>query len=136
MGSYHMRHPPTLARVTDWNHVNGYVVFSSPSGRQSHAASRFLSPPATSVSTTAHATFPQFSETGTWTVSFVYVDDVLGNFRFFDYDTTALAQLGFPTKLVVGGQEDDITPPGRSIPGDFDGDGETDFAVWRPAEGN
>ena len=55
-----------------------FVCFSSPSGGQSSCASRFLSP-ATSVSTTADATFPQFSETGTWTVASLLIDDAVGN---------------------------------------------------------
>ena len=59
---------------------------------------------------------------------------MVGNGR--DFETAELAQLGFSTQLVVGEQEDDGTPPVRSISGDFDGDGETDLAVWRPAEGN
>jgi len=68
-------------------------------------------------------------------VSFVSIDDVIGNSTGF-IDTTALAQRGFPTQLVVGPQEDTGTPPVPSIPPDFDGDGKTDLAVWRPAEGN
>jgi hypothetical protein len=113
-----------------------YALFVSPSGRQSHITVPAFVPPAANGSATATVSFPQFSEAGTWRVAFVFVGDVVGNDSEFDYDTTALAQLGFPTQLVVGGQEDDVTPPGRSIPDDFDADGETDLAVWRPVEGN
>ena len=81
-----------------------------------------------------NATFPQFSETGIWRVDFVSLTDALGNVQ--SYYTTALAQLGFPTKLVGGRQEEDVMPLVRSILGDFDADGETDLAVWRPVEGN
>ena len=47
-----------------------------------------------------NAIFPQFSETGIWRVDFVSLTDALGNVQ--SYYTTALAQLGFPTKLVGG----------------------------------
>src|SRR5262249_8726187 len=75
-----------------------YALFVSPSGRQSQITTPVFVPPATHVSVTATASFPQFSETGTWRVDFVFVDDALGNDSGFSYDTTALAQLGFPTK--------------------------------------
>ena len=68
-----------------------------------------FSPPTLSVSATADATFPRFSEIGTWTVVAVQVTDGVGNVR--NYTTTELAQLGFPTELVVMGQADDVTPP-------------------------
>jgi hypothetical protein len=113
-----------------------YALFVSPSGRQSHITVPAFVPPAANVSATATVTFPQFSEAGTWRVAFVFVGDVVGNDSEFDYDTTTLAQLGFPTQLVVGEQEDDITPPVRSISGDFDADSEKDLTVWRPVEGN
>ena len=112
-----------------------YALFVSPSGRQSRVTSPAFFPPAANVSATATVSFPQFSETGTWSVEFVFVEDVIGNDRGFDYDTTALAQLGFPTKLVVGEQEDAGTPLEPSIQPDFDADGKTDIAVYRPSTG-
>jgi hypothetical protein len=57
-------------------------------------------------------TFLPFGETGTWTAS-VVVSDYAGNQRF--YSTTELAQLGFPTELVVLGQQEDVTPPAITI---------------------
>jgi hypothetical protein len=57
--------------------------------------------------------FPQFSEIGTWTVYQVVLYDAVGNFR--EYRTTELAQLGFPTQVVVVGQAEDVTPPAITI---------------------
>ena len=113
-----------------------YAVFMSPSGRQSQVTTPVFVPrPAANVSVTATASFPQFSETGTWRVDWVFVEDAVGNDRGFDYNPTTLAQLGFPTKLVVGGQTDGVPPPVCAIPRDFDGDCKTDLAVWRPHDG-
>jgi hypothetical protein len=83
--------------------------FLSPSGAQIRVALTGFPLPATSVNGTADATFQQFSEAGTWTVYQVYVNDAAGNSRL--YTTTELAQLGFPTELVVVGAEEDVTPP-------------------------
>src|SRR5690242_20274346 len=88
-----------------------YALFVSPSGKQSQVTVPAFVPPAANLSVTTTASFPQFSETGTWRVDFVFVDDAVGNDRGFDYDTAALARLGFPTKLVVGAQEAGIPPP-------------------------
>jgi hypothetical protein len=82
--------------------------FGSPSALHTVTASAHVTP-AISVSATATATFPQFSETGTWRVISVTLQDAVGNQQ--SYPTEELAQLGFPTELVVGGQADDITPP-------------------------
>jgi hypothetical protein len=85
------------------------VDFQSPSGLQSVIVHPAFLPPTLSVSTTAHAIFPQFSDAGTWTVERVLVSDALTNGR--QYSTTALSQLGFPTELVVVEQAEDVTPP-------------------------
>ena len=77
------------------------VAFRSPSGVQVDGASSFS--PAPSVSGTIHVSFPQFSAVGTWTVAAVIILDAAGNRR--DYSTTELAQLGFPTVLVVAGKK-------------------------------
>jgi hypothetical protein len=85
------------------------VNFVSPSGAQNHFVITNISPPVTQASGTINVTFPQFDEIGTWTVNSVIVIDAVSNFH--SYTTTELAQLGFPTNLVVVGQVEDVTPP-------------------------
>jgi hypothetical protein len=89
------------------------TFLTSPLGTQSHFAIAPVSPPAISGSITADTEFPQFSETGTWTVASVILWDAVGNRR--TYETADLSQLGFPTELVVEGQEEDVTPPTISV---------------------
>ena len=84
------------------------VDFMSPSDTQGRGAGSDFSPsPPTNLSATLNATFPQFSEAGTWTVAQVVLIDAVGNRR--TYSTAELAQLGFPTDLVVRGQAEDVT---------------------------
>jgi hypothetical protein len=87
------------------------VGFRSPSGAHNYISSQSFSP-ATSVSGTINVPFPQFSEVGTWTV-FVGISDAINNGR--NYSTTEVAQLGFPTELVVVGEAEDVTPPVISV---------------------
>ena len=42
MGSYHMRHPPTLTRGTGWNHVNGYTSSTASAVKQAVMCSDLL----------------------------------------------------------------------------------------------
>src|SRR5262249_17456446 len=84
------------------------VSFVSPSGAHIYGNSQIFSPPPTRGSGVVNVTFPQVSEIGTWTVLNVGVKDNVGNFT--DYQTSKSAQLGFPTKLVVVGREDDVPP--------------------------
>jgi hypothetical protein len=103
----------SFSATDDLSGVFGVQVdFQSPSGLQLVVVHPNFLPPALSVSATAHATFPQFSETGTWTVLRADPTDAVNNGR--GYSATALAQLGFPTQLVVGGKED-VTPPAITI---------------------
>jgi hypothetical protein len=88
-----------------------HTQFDSPMGRTLGTQSSFP-PLALSVQGTSDMTFLPFGETGTWTAS-VVVSDYAGNQRF--YSTMALAQLGFPTELVVLGQREDVTPPAITI---------------------
>jgi hypothetical protein len=102
--------------VSATDDLSGVLVvqtrFHSPSGGQATEALLSFSP-ALSVSGTANATFPQFSESGIWTVEGVFVEDAVGNFK--SYSTTELAQLGFPTTVMVIGQAEDVTPPMISV---------------------
>jgi hypothetical protein len=81
------------------------VEFVSPSGSQVQATGN-LSFSSTSVTSSANVAFPQFSETGTWKADLVYLQDVVGNTRILR--TADLAQMGFPTDLIVVG--DNIPP--------------------------
>ena len=67
-------------------------------------------------------------------MSSILIDDVVGNSTGF-VGTTALAQRGFPTQLLMGEQEDAGIPLEPSIQPDFDADGKTDIAVYRPSTG-
>lgn len=57
---------------------------------------------------TCTATFPVYSETGTWNVSFVQLADLAGNIRY--WTTAELAARGMPVQLTVSGTAD-LTPP-------------------------
>ena len=54
-------------------------------------------------------TLPQFSESGTWTLRYVYVHDEVGNLR--DYEFAELRLLGFTGSFEVVATQDDVTPP-------------------------
>jgi hypothetical protein len=83
--------------------------FENPSQTTLLEGAIHFSPSNTSVSGTFDVTFPQFSETGTWTVRQLFIRDAVGNTTF--YHATELAQLGFPASVVVVGQAEDVTPP-------------------------
>jgi hypothetical protein len=53
-------------------------------------------------------TIDAYSEPGTWTVSYVFVEDNIGNEQI--YDTSQLQAMGFPTQLQVTSNPD-TTPP-------------------------
>jgi hypothetical protein len=101
---------------------NAIVNMVSPSGAHTYGGSLTFSPPVISGSGIASVTFPQFSEVGIWTVREVIVGDAVGNARV--YQTTELSQLGFPTALMVMGQED-VTPPFITVSA-------TPTALWPP----
>jgi hypothetical protein len=77
------------------------VLFVSPSGHQQQGGASPNFFPASSVSSSADVTFPQFSEAGTWNVAQVFLNDAAGNIAIFS--TATLAQRGFPTQLTVAG---------------------------------
>ena len=60
------------------------------------------------ASRSATATFPRFSEAGTWTLDFVFLVDRAGNAR--SIGTAALAAAGFPTQLTVVSITDTTAP--------------------------
>ncbi len=78
----------------------GAAVFVSPSGQYSSHGSTDLLLSGDALDGTYQGTvgFAQFIEPGTWTVSYVHVQDKVGNLHF--YDTTQLQAMGFPTTLI------------------------------------
>jgi hypothetical protein len=87
------------------------VLFRSPSGMQ-----RFeLITPQFPISGDsrdgvwqATGNFPQFTESGTWTVTSLYLQDLVGN--FVTHTTSTLQALGLPVNLTVTSNPD-TTPP-------------------------
>jgi serine protease len=76
-------------------------AFQSPSRRQSAAISGFGVMPSTSDTVaTNFIFFPQYAETGIWTLSGLAIRDVAGNVAALD--EAAVRRLGFPTKIAVG----------------------------------
>jgi hypothetical protein len=77
------------------------MFFVSPSG-QHDALGYFFLTSGTNLngSYSATATIPAFSEPGTWTVSYMYVQDNVGNYQY--YYTADLQALGFPTSFQFG----------------------------------
>jgi hypothetical protein len=90
------------SQVTDdLSGVSGaYMQFLSPSGDHTEFAGMSLTSGTDLNGTwTGTATFPAYSEAGTWTVEYVEVVDHVGNYQ--NYYTSQLQTLGFPTQLVV-----------------------------------
>jgi hypothetical protein len=84
------------------------VYFINPSGTV--AISAFGSfPPAATQSGSLVLSFPQYSESGTWSVEFIEVDDAAGNSLFLTAQD--VAALGFPTAVTVSSSAQDLTPP-------------------------
>jgi hypothetical protein len=99
------------AQVTD--NLSGvqevFTYFNSPSGNQYARANLSLSSGNDLNGTwTGTATIQAFSEPGTWTVSYVYVGDNVGNYQ--EYYTAQLQALGFPTSLQVTSVQDTQPP--------------------------
>jgi hypothetical protein len=99
------------AQVTD--NLSGvqevFTYFNSPSGTQYARANLSLSSGNDLNGTwTGTATIQAFSEPGTWTVSYVYVGDNVGNYQ--EYYTAQLQALGFPTSLQVTSVQDTQPP--------------------------
>jgi hypothetical protein len=85
------------------------VFFRSPTGTQT--LNGFLARSTGSAFDgmwTGNIVFPQFSASGTWTVSFVFVSDAAGNSS--DIGTAVLVDAGFPTSLLVVSTPDTQAP--------------------------
>jgi hypothetical protein len=76
------------------------MYFVSPSGDQEQLGYLSLASGTNLNGTwTGTATFPAYGEAGTWTVSYVYVQDNVGNYQ--EYSSSQLQAFGFPTQLFV-----------------------------------
>jgi len=67
--------------------------FVSPNGQQ------YRSGYATPTTSTGDIYFPQFSEAGNWRLSYMYLYDNNGNYRYLD--ANAVAALGFPANIQI-----------------------------------
>jgi hypothetical protein len=96
------QHVTATLRVTD--DLSGskqpYVRFISPTGEQaSYAWVDVVSGSPQDMVYDASLTFPAFSETGIWHISYIRFSDAVGNER--NYPEAELITMGFPTKLEV-----------------------------------
>lgn len=83
-----------------------WLNFRNPSDTGGFSIPKQINPPQTSWSEVIHVTFPQFSPTGTWTLS-VDLNDAAGNWQYITKDQ--LAASGFPTQLIVQGTVNSAT---------------------------
>ena len=108
----------TARAVDDLTGIAGLGVnFTSPSG--SYGVSAFIYPPPPGSPSPpgpalpeevweGTATFPQYSEAGTWTAS-VNLSDRISN--YISFSTAELQARGFPTEVVISSLKEDLTPP-------------------------
>ncbi|MFI5175806.1 MAG: Ig-like domain-containing protein, partial [Terriglobia bacterium] len=83
------------------------LIFQNPSGTDGFTIPTQIDPPQTTWSGVISVTFPQFSPTGTWTLSDVDLADGAGNWAYMH--TAQLASSGFPTQLIVQGTVNSAT---------------------------
>jgi hypothetical protein len=88
--------------------IAAQVVLDSPSGLQGRNCSGFATQSGTSATAVCDLAFPAFVEAGNWTVRYVYVTDVVGNFQYLDTDQLQTA--GLDSSLLVTSTQD-IAPP-------------------------
>jgi len=93
------------------------IGFNSPSGNQFVFVSPFVTPAFVAGTPLAGvwqmtASWPQFSEQGTWNASFFRLQDKVGNYR--SYTTAQLQALGLPSSIVV--TKPSLTPDGTIGP--------------------
>jgi hypothetical protein len=83
------------------------TAFVSPSGTiHLPAFARFAAAPSHTES--LNVTLPRFTESGTWTLSHVFLCDSAGNTSRMDTDS--LTRRGFPTQLIVSSVRDSVSP--------------------------
>lgn len=84
-----------------------WLYLQNPSGTGGFAVPKQINPPQTTWSGVITVNFPQFSPTGTWTLSDVELVDAAGNHQFIS--AQQLAASGFPTQLIVQGTVNSAT---------------------------
>ena len=94
------------------------VTFRSPSGLQQSRSGcpTLLAGGALDGVFEGTVQFPQYSESGVWTVTSVSVGDVVGNFQ--PYSEAALLAAGFPTTLTVSSGTPEMPTIVDVVPGD------------------
>ncbi len=106
------------ARITDSMSgvANSPFAFYSPPGPSdsqvqmgTFGASNLISGNANDGVYQVTLTFPQYSQSGTWYISYVYLNDQVGNTTH--YQQQDLTNLGFSTTLQVTSLGADVTPP-------------------------
>jgi hypothetical protein len=98
----------TLGAVDDLSGLNYVQVdFYSPSGDQ-YANANIGFNGSMSDTLTTQMTIDQYSESGEWNVNYIYVNDVVGNNRW--YYAEEIDSLGFPTILTVTSVQDTAPP--------------------------
>jgi hypothetical protein len=77
----------------------GDVFFNSPTGQQSRLCRLYAPGPGLSASVTCQMDFPAFSESGTWSIMYLYFTDAVGNSQNLTVEELQLA--GFPVSIQV-----------------------------------
>lgn len=83
------------------------AIFADPSGGARQAASAKFTP-TLAATNSVKFTFPQFSNSGTWTLAQVFLGDAAGNTLVLDAD--GLSGRGLPTRLEVISAQDTVSP--------------------------
>lgn len=85
------------------------VIFVNPSGNNFYILGQTFVDATTNLTGSLMVDFPQYSETGNWTVHDVMLQDASGNRS--DFYTEELVAMGFPTTVSVFSLVQDVTPP-------------------------
>ena len=98
----------SFSATDDASGVNYFeATFLDPSGGAHHSASLKFAPTVASTNSVT-ITFPRFSDSGTWTLSRVFLSDAAGNTLLLDTD--GLNGRGMPTRLEVKSSKDTVSP--------------------------